>query len=433
VDRLSRSLLDFSKIMATFDSYHVSFVSVTQQFSTTSSMGRLTLNILLSFAQFEREIISERTRDKMHAAKKRGQWLGGWPILGYDIVRGGGRVELNKVEAGKVHEIFELYLQLGGLLPVVKEINRRGWINKEWITRKGKRRGGQPFDRFTLYRLLTNIAYVGKVRYKKELYPGQQPAIVNEHLFQKVQDTLREHGRSGNPRTRNKYGALLRGLIYCAPCNTPMVHTYTTKGAKRYRYYVCQSAMKRGWDSCPTKSIPAAEVEQFVVDRIKSMCRDNDLVLKTLDEVRQQGRKGLEQLEQEQLRLQREMEGYGYEIRGLAEGLGANSDEESPASARLADLQERLRRVEERTAAVRSEMDALREQDVDDKQVTDALQRFDPIWTSLSTMEQARVLNLLVEQVRYDGSQGKLAIAFRPNGIKALGDEMAVQTQEQTA
>ena len=222
VDRLSRSLLDFSKIMGTFDANHVAFVSVTQQFSTTSSMGRLTLNILLSFAQFEREIISERTRDKMQAARKKGQWLGGWPILGYDIVSGGGRVEINKVEAGKVQEIFELYLKLGGLVPTVKELNHRGWLAKEWITRKGKRRGGQPFDKFTLYRMLTNVAYIGKVRYKKEMYPGQHSAIVDEALFQQVQETLQRHGRVGNPLSRNKYGALLRGLIHCHPPSAPV-------------------------------------------------------------------------------------------------------------------------------------------------------------------------------------------------------------------
>jgi site-specific DNA recombinase len=184
VDRLSRSLLDFARMMQVFDQQRVSFVSVTQQFNTATSMGRLILNVLLSFAQFEREIISERTRDKMAATRRKGKWSGGLPVLGFDIDPQGYRLVLNEDEAVQVRAIFQLYLELEALLPVVQELERRGWVNKRWTTRAGRQCGGQPFTKTSLQRLLTNPIYVGKVRYKDEIHDGEQPAIVDAETFQ---------------------------------------------------------------------------------------------------------------------------------------------------------------------------------------------------------------------------------------------------------
>jgi len=163
VDRLSRSLMDFSRIVETFEKHSVSFVSVTQQFNTTHSMGRLTLNILLSFAQFEREIIGERIRDKLAAQARRGKWTGGAPVLGYDVDRTGPspRLVINAKEAASVREMFRMYLQEASLLPVVKELANRGWVNKRRVTKKGKMLGGRPFDKATLHKLLTNPTYTG--------------------------------------------------------------------------------------------------------------------------------------------------------------------------------------------------------------------------------------------------------------------------------
>ena len=157
VDRLSRSLLDFARIMEILDKHGATFVSVTQQFNTTSSMGRLTLNVLLSFAQFEREMISERTRDKMSAARRKGKWVGGNPVIGYDVAPQGGSLLVNQEEAQRVREIFALYLELGSLIPVVEELDRRGWRMKSWTTREGRKAGGKPIPKNSLYNLLTNM------------------------------------------------------------------------------------------------------------------------------------------------------------------------------------------------------------------------------------------------------------------------------------
>jgi site-specific DNA recombinase len=197
VDRLSRSLIDFARIIEVLDNCRVSFVSVTQQFNTTNSLGRLTLNILLSFAQFEREIIGERTRDKMSASRRKGKWTGGHPVLGYDIDPRGGRLILNGDEAHRVRAIFKLYLDYNAMLPVVREIERRGWHTKQWVTKRGRTQGGAPFTRGRLYRLLTNPIYTGNVHFKGQVYNGEQDAIIKAETWESVQETLHRNGRSG--------------------------------------------------------------------------------------------------------------------------------------------------------------------------------------------------------------------------------------------
>ena len=209
VDRLSRTLLDFARLMELFDRHQVSFVSVTQQFNTTSSMGRLTLNILLSFAQFEREIISERTRDKMSAARRKGKWVGGLPVLGYDVAPKGGRLIVNAEEAVRVRAIYQLYLEYQALIPLVQELDRRDWRTKRWITQKGNERGGKSFAKSSLYYLLTNIIYAGKVNYKGNIYVGEHEVIVDADTWEQVQDVLQRNYRTGGREVRNKYGALL--------------------------------------------------------------------------------------------------------------------------------------------------------------------------------------------------------------------------------
>ena len=274
VDRLSRSLLDFARMMEVFEAHHVSFVSVTQQINSATSMGRLMLNVLLSFAQFEREIIGERTRDKIAAARRKGKWSGGHPLLGYDVDPHGFRLVLNEDEAARVRAIFGLYLEYEGLVPVVQELERRGWVNKRWTTRKGRERGGKPFSKTSLHRLLTNVVYAGKVRYKDEVHDGEQPALIAPGVWQRVQALLLRNGRTGGAPVRNQFGALLKGLLRCVPCGCAMTPAHTTKGHYRYRYYVCSAAQKRGWHTCPSKSIPAGEIEKFVVERIRCIGKD---------------------------------------------------------------------------------------------------------------------------------------------------------------
>ncbi len=268
VDRLSRSLLDFARMMETFERFQVSFVSVTQHFNTATSMGRLILNVLLSFAQFEREMISERTRDKMAAARRKGKWLGGVPALGYDVDRQTRRLVINHEEAAQVQNIFELYLQLGGLVPVVEKLARRGWVNKQWTNRKNVVRLGKPFNKGNLHYLLTNVTYCGRVKFEDEIYEGEHEAIVSDEIFEQVQSLFAKNRRTRKLPKTNGCRGVLDGLLYCAACESRMFHTYTSKGSRRYRYYLCSSAQKRGRNGCPSKSISALEIEQFVMKEV---------------------------------------------------------------------------------------------------------------------------------------------------------------------
>ncbi len=213
VDRLSRSLLDFARLMETFEKHHVAFVSVTQQFHTGTSLGRLMLNVLLSFAQFERELIGERTRDKMGAARRKGKWLGSIPVLGYDIDYDQRRLVVNLQEAQRVLDIFRLYLRLGSLIPTVQELAHRGWTNKRWTTRRGTVRGGSPFNKGTLHFLLTNVTYLGKVQYRGEIYHGEQQAIVPQELFDQTRQLLQHNRRCQPSGGQSPLRGLLQGLL----------------------------------------------------------------------------------------------------------------------------------------------------------------------------------------------------------------------------
>ncbi len=212
VDRLSRSLLDFAKLMETFDKHQVSFVSVTQQFNTAQSMGRLVLHVLLSFAQFEREIISERTRDKMAATRRKGKWTGGRPLLGYDLDPLQRRLVVNPAEAMRIEKIFALFLKKQALWPVVAELHRRGWRHKAWTTRASIERGGEPFTTVSVQRLLTNPIYIGKVGYQGELHDGEHPAVIDTPTWHKVQ-AIFARGRVQERRQRVRLRA-----PYCKVC-----------------------------------------------------------------------------------------------------------------------------------------------------------------------------------------------------------------------
>jgi len=415
-------LLDFARMLETFEQHDVSFVSVTQQFNTATSMGRLILNVLLSFAQFEREMISERTRDKIAATRRKGKWSGGMPLLGYDVVD--TKLRVNEDEAARVRTFFDLYLERESLIATARELDRRGWTTKHWTTRKGKARGGRTFDKTSLHKVLTNVTYLGKVKYKDETHEGEHAAIVGREVFDRVQATLQRNGRSGGKHVRNRFGALLKGLLHCSPCGCSMAPTHTKKGNRRYRYYVCVNAQKRGWDTCQSKSIPAAEVERFVVEQVRCIGHDRSLIAATLAEARSQSEKRIGELQAEQGSLQREVGRHNAEMHELVPWLPLDAATEDPTTARLADVQQRIQVAERRLTEVREEAVTLGHKIIDEEELAAALTAFDPAWETLTPREQARILHLLIERIDYDGEQESVSITFRPCGIKTLAEEL---------
>ncbi len=284
VDRLSRSLMDFAQLLEFFDKYNVTFVSVTQAFNTNTSMGRLTLNILLSFAQFEREIISERTKDKMGAARKRGQWLGGRSPFGYNRDKDAKKLVVNEDEAKVVRKMFELYLKGNSLLKVAGILNEEGYRSRPGKQKNGKPFGGLKFGVTQIQQAVKNVIYIGKVCYAGQIYAGQQKAIIDEETFKKTQEKLKEN-RIERKATKNiECTGLLSRLLTCKTCGHTMFHTYTMKEpTRKYRYYVCTNAQKRGYSSCPTKSINAQAIEDTTINCLRKILIDNGRKLETRD------------------------------------------------------------------------------------------------------------------------------------------------------
>src|SRR6195952_4234486 len=267
VDRLTRSLADFAKLVELFDAHGVSFVSVTQQFNTTTSMGRLTLNVLLSFAQFEREVTSERIRDKIAASKRKGLWVGGTLPLGYHMKD--GKIAVIEDEAERVRQIYRRYLELGGVNALVRDLRERNFRSKSRLLTTGATRGGILFGRRSLFYLLRNRFYIGEVKYKDEILPGEQPAIMDRALFNAVQQKLTEQWTTRST-TRNASAHLLIGLLF-DDAGHRMVPTHATKAGIRYRYYVSLPHLYGDSKTASVGSvsrIPATEIEDVVVKSV---------------------------------------------------------------------------------------------------------------------------------------------------------------------
>jgi len=426
VDRLTRSLLDFARIVEVFDKHGVTFVSVTQQFNTTASIGRLTLNILLSFAQFEREMISERTRDKMRAARRKGKFVGGNLILGYNVAPQGGSLVVNDAEAGRVRAIFQLYLDYGALIPVVEELNRRGWTLKAWTTREGKPVGGTCFTKSKLYNLLTNYAYAGKVHYEGKVVEGEHERIVDDATFDRVQELLQRNGRKGGRTLRHKYTALLKGLVHCGTCGAGMIHTYTKKGARLYRYYVCSKAQQQGWNQCATRSVSAPALEAAVVEQIRSIGRSPALLAEVLRKLAGNAQARSDEVQRQIAQLDTELNTVSAEMAALATTASTPGSAAKEALDRLADLHQRAETLEQQRSALLRES-AADGPGIDANKVQRALEQFSPLWEQMTGWEQTKLIQSLLEEVRYDGAAGVVTLGFRSSGLKELCQNDAVQ------
>lgn len=281
VDRLTRSLADFAKLVDVFDKHVVSFVSITQAFNTTTSMGRLTLNVLLSFAQFEREVTAERIRDKIAASKKRGQWMGGLPPLGYDNIN--KQLVVNEGEANAVHHIMTRYVELGSVRKLKDELDRDGYLTKKRITKKQSQIGGKPFSRGHLYKLLSNPVYVGKIRHKDEIYKGQHIAIIDKDLWKAVQATLEINAPKRRRSINIASNSLLTGMLYDQnDQRLSPVHSKKPNG-RRYRYYISAALAKGEMDDGTALRLPAKQIERLVLGRVTDLLSDTSRIINVSD------------------------------------------------------------------------------------------------------------------------------------------------------
>lgn len=394
-DRLTRSIRDFSKIMEAFDVHGVSLVAVTQSFNTSTSMGRLTLHMLLSFAQFERELASERTRDKIALQRSRGMWSGGRPMLGYDITPAG--LVINPTEAALVRRIFGLYLTHRSLTGVLEVLATEGITNKRWTTKAGKPQGGIPFAKSTLSQLLSSILYRGQVPHKDKTYPGQHAAIIDESVYRRVQVLLADNRRCGPSAIRNRHQGLLKGLVVCAGCGKAMVHTFTSKGNVTHRYYACNSRVGASAKKCAGGSLPAGQLEEFVLAKVKHRFAEPAMVSRVLDLMRAQSDERRRDLEAQRTLLTAEIE-----AADLVLGASANaeaSERHQQATCTLADVERQI-----------ADIDATL---VDRATVARGLTGFTAVWVSLTPSERAALLSQVVVEVRWEATKGEITITER--------------------
>ena len=276
VDRLTRSLSDFAKIIDVFDSHQVSFVSVTQQFSTTTSMGRLTLNVLLSFAQFERELTGERIRDKVAASKKKGMWMGGWVPLGYDWVD--RRLIVNDSESKTVREIFRQYVRLGSVMAVKELLEKNGICSKVRTSIDGRTYGGAIYSRGALYQILNNRMYIGKIVHRGEVYRAQHEPIIAQNLWNQVAACLKANNRAKRTSRICATSSMLTGLLRDAD-GIRFTPTHSVKKGKRYRYYTSQAVIQNRGDRPRIARYPAAEIDAVVTTQIHQLLSSIDTYL----------------------------------------------------------------------------------------------------------------------------------------------------------
>ncbi len=405
LDRMSRSLNDFVGLLQRLEAKQVAFVSVTQHFNSATPMGRLTLNILICFAQFERENLIERVRDKVAATKRLGKWCGGYPVLGYDVAPAGRKLVVNEAEAKRARDIFALYGEFRSLGSTLQELDRRQWRNKAWTNRAGKRTGGTPFRKSSLACLLGNVLYIGRIRHRDAVYPGEHPAIVDQSVFDSVQQQLASQHRSGGAVVKIKHHALLRGLLVCGPCGCGMTYCHHQRASKAYSYYTCANSREQGAQTCPMPSIPSVEIERLVVGEIAAVCRDPALLDRVIAEAGAQHETALAEMKAQVTE---------------AEGLAAKA--EIAARRRSDDLisQGLLRQADAQAATLRTKLSAWHNVDPRVPASRAALEAFDPVWAELSPSERGKLLRCLIDRITIDGHSGKLAITFRAAGIAAM-------------
>ena len=401
IDRLSRSLGDFATLMAFFEKHNVTFASVTQNFSSSTSMGKLTLHILMSFAQFEREVIAERTRDKIAATRKRGLYVTGKPVLGFDLAPApppfsGQRMVVNESEAEIVRAIFAGYLEHRSLLKVVKLCEQQGWLTKAWTTSTGRVVGGQPFAKAEISRLLRCPLFIGKVPHNGQTYPGEHPAIVEAGIFETVQEQLKVASKSGGSGQTTSANPL-RGLVRCKACGCSMsLSTVTRRGKKSsttHRYFVCSNASKRGRAACPHPSLPAKDLEEFVLGQLKPLLVEDATLAAVVEQARQQLADA----------AQRRVE----ELAGLREQLA------SQAGCVGKDAAKERERLKRQITALQTRIAADEARQIDEDEIVGAVESFDNLWAAMLPGEREQLIKSVVERVEYDASTEAVTVLCR--------------------
>jgi len=420
VDRLSRSLLDFAKVMDRFNHAGAAFVSVTQNFSTADAMGRLTLNMLMSFAEFERSMIAERTRDKIAASRRRGKWTGGPVPLGYDVVD--KKLVINELDAVVLREIFSHYEQHRSALAVSKLLNDAGRTTKSHRAKNGNVRAGKSWSKDAVLRVLRNPVCAGYMPYRDELHEGEHDPVIDRDRFNRVGAMLdARRGTKANHARNPAY--LLRGILRCARCGKAMTPASTRKKRVEYRYYRCVSRDKHGKQACPSGPLPAEAIEDFIVERMRGATADGTLAA----EVEQRLLARIEERQGDLLTERRDLPAQIAKLSAEGRRLVEKIGEASAVAAGLLD--QRIEQVgadlaacESRLGEVERALGALDHAAIEGKWVAQTLADFDAAWDVLTIENRCRLVTALVHSVEVDEPSGEVTVVLADVGLDdALG------------
>lgn len=408
VDRLSRSLLDFAKVMERFSAAGTSFVSVTQNFSTADAMGRLTLNMLMSFAEFEREMIAERTRDKVTAARRRGKWTGGPVPLGYTVQE--KRLVVDELEAVVVREAFSLYLEHRSAHAVARMLNERNRSTKRHRAANGNLRESRGWTKADVVRLLKNAVYAGYMPCGAELHDGEHDAVVPRETFSRVRTLLRDATVAKKDHGRNP-DYILRGLLRCARCGAAFTPASTRKSGIEYRYYRCVTRDKRGKEACPSAPLPANAIEAFVLEQLQGVVADGALATDVAAGVEERTRARKRDILTERQKLPAQIASLSDEGKRLVESLATvGAGARRLLDQRLSEVGEQLARCEDQLALAERELVNLDALEVEAGWVRECLTDFDKIWDVLTPANRGRLLRAVVQRVEVDEPANQVSV-----------------------
>ncbi|MDE1976818.1 MAG: recombinase family protein, partial [Elusimicrobia bacterium] len=413
----SRNTRDFLHILDIFDKHGIAYVSVTQPIDTGSSVGRLMRSILMDFAQFERELISERTRDKRAAMAKKGKWPGGHPVLGYNVDKETKKLFINPLEAKQVRVLFETYLRIKSLSQTARELNKQGLRMKQWDTRVGNRRGGRRFNKANLDYVLRNPVYLGKIRHKGEVNEGEHKPILDSDIFSRVQKQLSSNGEKNKSPNQNKHNFLLRGLVRCSACGYQMIPNFAHSKGHKYFYYKCLSVNKMDKTACPTKSVPARELEKIVLDRLAFLGRSRELVDRIVARAKEKSNSELPSKRQEKVQVIAQIGKIEADLRNVVDTI-ADRGKENPAYRALldkvAELQGRKDALEVKTTELEHQIQDLENREIDAEVIRRNLENFSKVFGRLTPQHQRELLALLIQEVGYAQDQSKIKLTLRP-------------------
>lgn len=407
-DRLSRSQLDFLRTVEELEQLGVKFVSTSQSFDTSTPMGKCMLGVVSAFAQLERAVISERTKDKMGAARRKGLWTGGRVVLGFDVV--GKRLIVNEQEAEVVRRIYGMYLRLGGVVAVVEELRLLAIYQKRWTTKSGKEQGGGQFDKNTLACLLKNPLYVGCVRAGDEVVDGEHEPVLDREVFDAVQRQLAAQAPNSGARPARRSASLLSGIAKCK-CGSAMTRTTCKRHGRTYSYLTCTRYQKQGKAACPGSRVSAGTIEAFVVEQVRAIGRKPALLDAAIavDKRERESERARLAADIAELRSARGRHAGERERLVIAIGQGL-----APRTvlARIEELDGYVAEADARIAKAGQDLAAL-DAPSDTEALREALAKFDALWCTLDADERARVLSLVLEEVVVNGETGVAGLKLR--------------------